>query len=371
MSKKRKIIVIVLSCLLICAAIGVWAIGFLFTTFSFPKDQTADMAKERFNSFYALPKNSLDAVYIGSSSVDRYWIPSLAYQNYGIAVYGLSSGNQPAVFAKYLIKEAEKRHDPDLYIIDIRGTIRFSDSTNQTDIRRVTDNMRLSVNRHKAVKAVLDYVGQGETEINTEDKSYYYPPLKYYAQYRAGEKTIYDEDLANPRPESEYLGYFAYNGSSYKQREQDYPNLTSKTGDIPDLNKENLNDLLDYCDTLDAEVLFLTSPQSIEKKVLLKHNYVFKVIEERGYDTINFNTSKMYKKLRWDFEEDLYNPGHANIWGAVKYTNYLGSYIQKKYDLPDHREDGGETYNVFIDAHKALIEKASEHDSELKKLLTR
>ena len=364
--KSTKIIIVagILACILLCIV----GYAYSFAVFSFPKNRSEDMAKERFNSFYSQPENSLDAVIIGSSSVDRYWIPSLAYQNYGIAVYGLSSGNQPAVFAKYLIKEVEKTQDVDVYLIDIRGMIRSSGSTKELDVRRVTDNLRMSPNRYNAVKAALDYLEQGETtKVNTDDRSYYIPQLKYYPELK--EKGLIKEYIAEPRPESEFLGYFAYNSSTYKKSKQKPTATTSKTTEIAEANQEVLNDLLDYCDTLDAEVLFITSPQKVSKDRQQKYNYVFKVIEDRGYETINFNTSKMYKKLKWDFKNDLYNSGHANIWGAVKYTNYLGKYLQEKYELPDHRGYDSNKYTDFVEAHEALIEEVTEHNPKLEKLL--
>ena len=55
--------------------------------FSFPSGEAADGSKEKWNTFYAMEENTLDAVYLGTSSVDRYWISPQAWKETGMAVY--------------------------------------------------------------------------------------------------------------------------------------------------------------------------------------------------------------------------------------------------------------------------------------------
>lgn len=362
MSIKRIAKIIIFFLIIGCIA------GYLTLVYSFPRGEGSDLVKERFNSFYAQPKNSLDGVYIGSSGVDRYWIPSLAYNNNGIAVYGLTSANQPGVFVKYLMKEVEKKQDVEFYLIDIRGIIREAEDIEETDFRRVTDNLRMSLNRFKAVSAGLDFVDTGETEIDTSDISFYMSLAKYHSRWTDQEMEF--DEFTDLRPESEFLGYFAHHPKAYRTREYEKTEQIDEIGTIPEANKEVLSDLLDYCDKLDAEVIFLTSPQIMTTDEWPIYNYVFNVVEERGYETINFNTDEMYEKLDWNLKTDQYDSRHANIWGAIKYTNYLSNYLQDKFGLPDHRTENSDNYSDFIKAHEALIKEAVKHDPELEKLLS-
>lgn len=360
MSKKNAVRVVV------CAFLLIFLIGYLMLVFSFPRDQKSDMVKERFNSFYAQEKNTIDGIYIGSSGVDRYWIPGLAYNNYGITVYGFTSGNQSAVFAKYLMKEALKEHDVKCFLVDIRGVLKASETINDTDIRRVTDNLRLSKNKWDATKAVLDFVETGETKIDTSDLSYYVSFGRYHSRW-GGDISM--TDFTDLRPESEYMGYFAYNTNAFKQRPQEETVVNESIGTIREANEAVLMDLLDYCDTLEAEVIFVSSPQYMTQEEQPAYNYVFSVIESRGYKTINFNTEKMYKALDWNFDTDLYNSGHANIYGAIKFTNYLAEYLQDEIGLVDHRTENSDMYDDYVNAHKALVEESQKYDSNLEKLL--
>ncbi len=54
--------------------------------------------------FYKEPKNSLDAVYIGSSTCYAFWNPMTAWNRHGIAVYPYASNAQQFVAAEYLIR---------------------------------------------------------------------------------------------------------------------------------------------------------------------------------------------------------------------------------------------------------------------------
>ena len=43
--------------------------------------------------------------------------------------------------------------------------------------------------------------------------------------------------------------------------------------------------------------------------------------------------------LHINFENNLYNNDHLNIYGSTKYTLYFAKYLKEHYDLPDHRDD--------------------------------
>ena len=61
------------------------------------------------------------------------------------------------------------------------------------------------------------------------------------------------------------------------------------------------------------------------------------VIEQYGFDFLN--TNDHYKEIGLDYNKDLYNNNHVNVFGAEKYTDFVAEYIDKKYDLPDKRGD--------------------------------
>lgn len=345
--------------LIIFVVIVALLIAYLSMVFTFPRDQKSDMVRERFNSYYALPKDTVDGFFIGTSGVDRYWIPQLAFKEEGVTCYGFTSGNQPIVYVKYIMAEAMKRHHVKTFIVDLRAITKRPETINDTDVRRVSDNLRFSKNKFEATKAILDFLSKGKTKISTDDLSYYFKLAKYHA----GWKDLSKEDFTNPYPKCDYMGYFAYNTNAFKPRSQKVTTVTEKTAKLNKRNRAALEDLLDYCDTLDVNVIFVSSPQSPDIRTQEKINAAFKIVKKRGYTAINFNSYEMYDKLGWDFHKDLYNHGHATFYGAVKYTRWIAKYLKKNCGFEDRRKDDDQSkYQDWYDSYEKTMKRLKKFD---------
>lgn len=338
----------------------VLAIAFLVYfsfVFTFPR---GSMVRERLNTFYALPEDTVDGVYIGTSGVDRYWISQLGYKNKGLTCYAITSGHQPLTLAKHLMEEVEKSQDVKFFVVDIRAALQDPSKITDADMRRITDNMRWSRNRFEAIDDTLSYFEAGGQDVDRSDLSYYVPFIKYHSAWE--EITI--KDFFDFYPTSDEMGYWGNLNRVFKKKPMPETKLTTGRTPLTKVNEAVLNDLLDYCDSLDAEVVFVSSPQSIDNDLDQEQlNYAFDLIADRGYRTVNFNTEEMYRELNWSFDEDLYNPGHANFYGAYKYTNWLGDYLIKEFDLKDRREEADQTpYKTWLDAYEVTLTRLNEFD---------
>ena len=76
-------------------------------------------SRAEFSQFYSLPSDILDAVWIGSSSVQEFAIAPVMYKENGIALYPMAFGNLPFNATRFLITEIEKTQDPEVYLVDI------------------------------------------------------------------------------------------------------------------------------------------------------------------------------------------------------------------------------------------------------------
>ncbi|MDO4285781.1 MAG: SGNH/GDSL hydrolase family protein, partial [Eubacteriales bacterium] len=103
--------------------------------------RTNGAVKDRFVGFYAEPKNTIDAILIGSSPVFPYYVTPQMYGEEGIVAYPLSTNLQRPVAQLYLTKEALKYQSPQLIVYEVRMyTGRESDMTNNMAYTRgVTD----------------------------------------------------------------------------------------------------------------------------------------------------------------------------------------------------------------------------------------
>ena len=331
MKKYHRLITILIALLMIMNILGIY----LLQGFNVSEDQAH---RKIFTAFYQKPKNSLDAVYFGASSVTRYWIPALAFEENGIAVNGLATTGQPFVMIKYLMQEAKKTQDKALFVVEFRSIFKSTKHVHEIHVRRVTDNMKPSLTRLKAVNAGLDYMSNGDNDVDGSPLGVYFPALEAANRTFNGsldKKVVYFDD----KHESRNNGFIFSEVSFTTKPVPKSKYSTSDKKALPKENEEALYELLNYCDTIDNDILFVLSPYSADKTTYPKVNTAIEIIESRGYDVLNMNTPDMLKELNINWNTDFYNSFHTNLSGAEKYTLYLSDYIQDKYDLEDHRGD--------------------------------
>lgn len=338
-------------------------LSYLCAVYTSPYGRRGDLTRERFNTYYSIPEGAVDGIILGTSGVDRYWLGALGWKEEGITMFPLSSGHQPMFLTKFVIEEALK-HQPDIktIVIEVRNATQSPKEVQDADVRRVVENMRPSPNRFKATKYAMDYLDEiGCTTVDTSDISHYFTLAKYHA----GWKDYKLKDYFNLYPKTPYLGYQVARGYMYVSRPEEPTVVTDETTTLDKDAEDMLNDLMDYCETLDAKVIFIATPQSADALTQMQLNTALQLAASRGFDTINFNTDEMYDKIGWNFDEDQYNINHANFYGAVKFTRYFARYMKENYNMPDRRQDADQSqYATFDDAYYATLEQVKDHAPE-------
>lgn len=300
---------------------------------------------DRYDAFYKREaKNSWDGALIGSSVVDRAWAAPLAWNEYGMALYPMSTDSLPLPFVTNLIEEIHKKQNTNFFVIDLRGLRSSKLELQEFKIRRLTDNMKFSKNR-------MDVLGKAFTyaEKYNEDKSFldhkmsfYIPFIKYHPRWE--ELNKYDFTI----PERQVKG--VYEKNAFMVNAQKRPKTTDKIGEISELQLEILLEILEYGKENNLQLLFTSMPGSMSQNAQKQMNKVFEIIKEYGFDYINFNKQDLYDELGIDFATDYIDPIHLNSKGARKVTSYLGSYINEHYNFSDKR--GEESYKSWDDAWK-------------------
>ena len=140
--------------------------------------RTSGDTKDRFSGFYAEKRNTIDVIMTGSSPVYPYYSAPALYGELGIAGYPLSSNNQRPKAIKYLLEEAQKTQEPSLFIIEMRMLSMPDEEWEDTMAftRGVTDNMKYSLNRVRAVNALVSDKSQRHT--------YYFDIFKYHSNWK-------------------------------------------------------------------------------------------------------------------------------------------------------------------------------------------
>ncbi|MCH5339961.1 MAG: hypothetical protein J1E01_00705 [Acetatifactor sp.] len=287
-------------------------------------------ARETIQGFHNL--DNIDVVLYGGSNLLRYYQPLEAYKEKGYTSYNYATSAATADLLKVYIEESRTSNEAILYVCDVRTMPLLGETIEETSLRNWSDSVTVfSIQRIKGITSFLftrDWEGW-------DIPSFYFDIAKYHSEYgllassdqwsymKAG--SVYDVDKG-----------FAPNTSANAVPFNE-PIVIEERGELTEQQANTLNELLDYCDDENLQVLFIVCPYIITESDWKILNKCGDIIQSRGYDFINFNN--YYDEIGLDFETDFVDKNHVNYLGSEKYTEYLMNYISDHYDLPDHRGD--------------------------------
>lgn len=299
----------------------------------------------RYRAFYKEePENTWDGVLLGSSVVDRGWAAPLAWHEHGLAMYAMSTDSLPLPFVTNVIEEIRKKQDVKFFIIDLRGLRTSKLELQEFKIRRLTDNMKFSKNKINVLNKSFDYVEKYNKDKSfLDDKlSFYIPFIKYHSRWNQLEQ----QDFMIP--ETKMKG--VYEQAAFGIRKIKRPVVSNKIGELNQLQKDIMTEILEYGKKNDLHYLFMLMPAPMSVNAQGEINAAFEMAREYGQDVLNFNDERLYNELGMEFDSDYYNSMHLNSKGARKVTEYLGNYIAENYDFKDKR--GQAEYKSWDEAYE-------------------
>lgn len=297
------------------------------------------------DEYYAQSENTVDCVFFGSSATYRAWNVPLAYEKEGIASYSLSTGTQPFSLTEYLMKESLKTQDVKLFVIELRGVAKDPEDIVDVAVRRVIDNMKPSFNKFAAIRGVLEYA-DGKGNLDDTGLSYYFPLLKYHSRWNPSKQPHYIKT-------DYYQGYAVEYGVSFRVVPISPMEYNEKNQPIAENTEKVLYSLLDYCDSIDTQVLFVISPYEASVQGMGKINYAKKIVEKRGHEVLNCLPSDVREDIGLNDDTCYYNTSHLNYYGATLYTDFLAKYIKKNYGIEDRR--GDDRYSKWENSYDKLV----------------
>jgi len=308
-------------------------------------------SRQNICGFYA--EEEVDVVLIGGSACYCSWQPLTAWDAYGFTSYNFATDAMQPQTPLYAIKEVEKYHKPELFVIDLRpfqyGDLVGEDGINMERVsafRNFADNLKYTGNRYAFI--------QNYAPASEEKWTYHFDIAKYHS----GLNNLFN--LTNWKymdNKQELLSKgFHYHDSTTAVDIFD----TSSVSDEQVLSEEINNmftELLAYCKDNGHQVLFVVYPYSGADEDQRKYNYMLGKIEEYGFGYLNMHENM--KEVGLNNKTDFYDWNHVNILGADKVTAYLGQYLFEHYDLPDNRNNEAykswnEDYKIWNDEMEAI-----------------
>lgn len=297
---------------------------------------------KRFYTYRNLNEDTIDAVYIGGSGTDRFWIAAQAYEEYGMTVYPLSVDALPSWLYINVVEEACAYQDPELFIFDLRGFLQSNTKVSSMDAhaRNLLDAMDFfSETRVRAAFKTMEMIHAADENEPAFNVSYLLSFVKFHSQWSEEDYSI-KNNLGSV--EHKYGGFFMNSSLSTKRTKMEnfvYDDTVKK--ELDPLSEQALYDLIRYIKENDLKVLFVTSPKFMTENATSLMNRVYEILNEEGMEYLDFYERDADGGFTIDFnlKKDFYDEDHVNFYGAKKYTAALAAYIDENFDLPDRRND--------------------------------
>ena len=146
--------------------------------------------------FYALPKNSIDVLAVGSSQLIKGYSGLELYKNYGYSSYGLGTEQQSLMNSLAFIKESLKTQNEKVVLFETKMTF---EETPEPQNRKGIDNMKMSMNKVSLVWA--DSVQRGSIE---NFFSLLFPITRFHSRWN---EIIHANNYVSVPNYPNYLGY--------------------------------------------------------------------------------------------------------------------------------------------------------------------
>ena len=294
---------------------------------------------DRMMRFYGLPKQSLDAVIIGTSSTFTSYMPMEVWNEEGIASAVAATNMQFEGTLPYTIREIRKYQSPKVWVIDLMPFIRahcagqeeWNGGDRNLNIRYNVDSMRWSKNRAELIHEICQDYGLG-----LRQEIYYNFDLARYHMTKA-ELARFDNAVRD-------LNY----GYQHLQKEGGEPfdvsvmtEGTEKETALEGTEQKNLDRLLSEAVKLQgkgAEVVFLFQPVWFESEEEAgRKTWLQRVLSEKGFRIWDLTVEKAAAGL--DPEADYRDFLHFDSLGSMKVTRLISARLRDECSLPDRRQD--------------------------------
>jgi hypothetical protein len=279
-----------------------------------------------YNQFYQMENDSIDVLFFGSSVAVNSFSPQEIYNEYGIRSYNLGSEQQSIFLSYFWLKEALRFQSPQVVVLDTRYLfeIHGDSPVNTTEglTRKCLDPMRWSEVKREAVS---DLCAMDETQ---SEISYYLKNIRYHARWAELEE--YDI-LRHETRYSGLKGYApiaSYGGDSYAPYE--FAGDTEARQQPHEVMQVYLDKTVELCRDAGITLVLVSLPGNPMNDAY--NNTLKEYAQDKGIDYCNMCETEIYASIGAVLPREN-AIGHANLWGAIKTSRYVGGLLADRYQV--------------------------------------
>jgi hypothetical protein len=283
-------------------------------------------------SFYELPENSLDILFIGSSHSFSTFAPNLIDSHLKTSSYNLASESQIATQTYFNLIEVFKSQTPELIVLE--SFVFRNQSITDLNKEAINWNMNgIELSRNK-INAVKEQYSENEIIDGL------FPVFQYHNMWKTPE--LIKRNINEKQSYKESQSYFL-RGVRTEHRTIDLKTLNeiiseikiddNKAEPLKPLNKIKLLHRIDsLCKVNNSRLLIVTSPYHPKWLKSQNYNYFFpwldSEIKKNKILSYDFNTLENFDSIYSD--KDFLDFGHVNYSGALKSSYLFSSYLKSQ-----------------------------------------
>lgn len=322
MSRKTKLI-LTITITVLATLLLLWLLQMLLM----PKYMTEIREGALISEYYGEIKKH-DIIFVGDCEVYENISPITLWERYGITSYIRGSAQQLIWQSYYILEDTYRYETPKIVIYNVQSMI-YGEPQNEAYNRMTLDGLAFSSVKIDAIRASM-------TEEETL-ASYLFPLLRYHSRW--SDLSAEDFRYWFHRDTVSHNGYLMQTAIRPMESLPAVKPLDDYT--LPAVSFEYLDKMAELCRSKGTELILVKSPS------LYPHWYdewdaqITEYAQKNGLRYYNFLEAS--DEIGIDMQTDTYDMGmHLNVFGAEKYTDYLGGILQEEFGsrgLFDHTGD--------------------------------
>ncbi|MCM1244414.1 MAG: hypothetical protein NC293_02080 [Roseburia sp.] len=315
-----------------------------------PYDGKADKIEKTLYSEDA-DMEQAEVALIGGSHALNGFNPSVIWRENRIKTYNFSFSGEPVYMTHYYLKELFKKRSYKLVVFDAY----YVGLKNQYFVRDyhvfdVLGKAHWTVDKWNFIRECV--------APEMRDK-YYLPLLNYHTRWSKIKKADF---WRAPNPADDFwLGsgyYFERRGGDPVSFEP--WNAFAKPTPMPEYSEKYLRKVIELVQSQGSQLLLVDLPHRYNDKsapdTWVDDEYSVyertrQIAAEYGVPFLQFNDSIM-AEIGFVPEEDMYNPGHMNVYGSEKVSRYLGNYICENYEVSPVPEQVHDLWDDYLQKYE-------------------
>lgn len=297
--------------------------------------------------FHSEPVNSIDALFIGSSSFYRGISPLVLWNEYGISSYVQANSNQSPLGLYDSVEDALKTQNLKLVVIDGVVLLReFKYIDYEVHIRKYVDPIPFS---ERKLKLIYEF-WQKENKLSII--GFFFPVIQYHSRWNELTEMDYlpfnkDDVLDTKGQTNSYI----YTPVSLPK---DYMKYNQGQHSISDDARTYYDRIVKLCNEKSIKMVFVTLPRM--NWTYQSHAAVQHYADLYQIPYIDFSFPEEIQKTGLDLNYDFRDLNHLNFLGSQKMSIAVGKRLLEIYPLQDHRKDNA--YSAWDDLYRRYTKEA-------------